>query len=549
MTTPNRNPQALILAALAGVAVAALTVWGWHTFFFLTDDAHIEFRYVSNLLAGRGLTWNPPPFKPVEGYTSLSWVLLLAAVWKVTGVAPPQSAGVLSLLIGLGTLTLVVSLGLKAVLPAGREKWRWGIVAVALLGTLTNRTFFTWLSSGLETSLFNFTFTWWVVEGFRLARGGAVGRAPWRWSAAALAMALTRPDGMLAVLAVALWLVLQAARRQLSVRQAALHALPLLGVPVHVLWRYAYYGAWLPNTYYAKHVERWTESGVRYLASFILEYGLWVWLPLALAFVALGFKRHRGALTALVFDNLAAFAVVGVLLGHVGYYTLIIGGDHFEYRVLSYLIPLLFLSGGWLAARLFTRPLPAFAWVLTWVVVSWPIPWTHWQMTHNLNTRAETHVLRMPIAAVFLPPFRPVAQWWDELQAWLIWHHVGMRHQEHKIFYEAQLGWLPTRAEGEKLKFVDNPVSAQMCVGVVGWVLPNVAILDTAGLNDWVIARNPVTRPKEERLMAHDRSPPPGYLDCFMPNVSVGKVSVVNPRPAPLTDDAVRACERRFGAL
>ena len=77
----------------------------------------------------------------------------------------------------------------------------------------------------------------------------------------------------------------------------------------------------------------------------------------------------------------------------------------------------------------------------------------------------------------------------------------------------------------------------------------HVAILDTAGLNDWVIARNPVTRPKEERLMAHDRQPPPGYLDCFVPNVNVGKSSVVNPRPSPLTDDAVRACDRRFGAL
>ena len=62
----------LFLIALGGLLI------GWQTFWFLCDDAYIAFRYVSNSQFGWGYTWNPPPFRPVEGYTSFLWVVLLA---------------------------------------------------------------------------------------------------------------------------------------------------------------------------------------------------------------------------------------------------------------------------------------------------------------------------------------------------------------------------------------------------------------------------------------------------------------------------------------
>ena len=45
-------------------------------------------------------------------------------------------------------------------------------------------------------------------------------------------------------------------------------------IAAHFLFRYAYYGEWLPNTYYAKHVRPWYESGFRYLWAAALETGL-----------------------------------------------------------------------------------------------------------------------------------------------------------------------------------------------------------------------------------------------------------------------------------
>ena len=66
-------------------------------------------------------------------------------------------------------------------------------------------------------------------------------------------------------------------------------------------------------------------------------------------------------------------------------------------------------------------------------------------------------------------------------------------------------------------------VTHQGLVGYLGWVLPQVAIIDALGLNDYVIARNEATRAEQsdrpERQMAHDREAPEGYVECFRPNV------------------------------
>jgi len=42
-------------------------------------------------------------------------------------------------------------------------------------------------------------------------------------------------------------------------------------------------------------------------------------------------------------------------------------------------------------------------------------------------------------------------------------------------------------------------------------------VIDLLGLNDYVIARTRVP-PQEMRHMAHERRPPPGYIECFRPD-------------------------------
>jgi tetratricopeptide (TPR) repeat protein len=212
--------------------------------------------------------------------------------------------------------------------------------------------------------------------------------------------------------------------------------------------------------------------------------------------------------------------VTGTVVVHICYYTLIIGGDHFEYRVFSYLIPLIFISMLWLVNRLTRDAMMAAAALALLIIVSWPVQWTHWLLTRNLNTRDETWILRMPIAEEFPIGLRWYAETFDGLQSWLIEHHVCMRHQEHKVFYEFWSSRFPKRSLQVPAQAGEFPIAYFESVGVPGWVFPSVAILDGWGLNDYVIARHKA-RPHRMRYMAHDRFPPPGYIESFSVNYSV----------------------------
>lgn len=475
--------------------------------------------------------WNPAPFHPVEGYTSFLWVVLLREVWRFAGVEPPVSANVLSLLCGLGQVALAFLWLRRMPLRPEVEPVRRALAALALAGIVANRTFLAWLSSGLETGLFDLLFLWWLTEVALPARAGVRQPASWRSALAAALLALARPDGMLAVAATAL-LFLRARR--------ASGAWPLLLPLAHLLWRRWTYGDWVPATYHAKVLAPWPTMGTAYATSFALEYGLLVWL--VLAYVAGRRWLHRaGARPRPLAGTVAA---VAVLAAHAAYYTLLVGGDHFEYRVYAHLVPVLFVTGAGLAATVARRAAGAVAALAAFVLLSWPIPWAHWALTRTLATRTETHRLSAPLAPHTPWPLRPPVALWDALQLSMISHDVGSRHQEHKVYCETRGRLLPPRAEGAAIPWDDRPIAASGFVGLLGWSLPNVAILDTFGLNDRTVARTPPAGPLTDRHMAHDRRPPPGYVECFRPNVRIENARVVvSPRDPPLRDDEIRACD------
>ncbi len=542
---PRREKVTLLIVSI--VAAAALS-YGWHLFWFLTDDAYIAFRYVSNSLLGHGYVWNPPPFAAVEGYTSFLWVVLLDLVWRSLGLEPPQTANVLSLVFSYLTLMLGAAMVLRMDLSDPMKPHRNVFLALVLLGVLTNRTFLAWTSSGLETSMFNFFLTSWVFCVVMLppfSTGWLLGAA----SAAALTY-LSRPDGLLFVATTAglAALALRARWRNGVLRGRDWLALGLLlPVPLHVAWRLSRYGEWLPNTWFAKTDPggMWVASGARYFASFVIEYALWVWLAGLAA--ALLLRRLPGM-------SVPRVAATMALLAHGLYYTLVTGGDHFEFRVYSHLILLLLVSFLWLLNALRARAGQAVVALGLFVLASWPIPWTHWLATRNLQTREQTYRLKVSTAATIQSalPFVPGSllgyfRLHDRLQFWLIDHFVCMRHQEHKIFHEDLERTLPSRDEGLRIATGDLPVLAASNVGVVGWALPRVSIIDRFGLNDAVIARNPVPGP--HRFMAHQRRPPAGYVECFSPNVQLANGrAIVEERDVPLTADRVKECERRYAA-
>jgi arabinofuranosyltransferase len=544
-----------LLGILLGAAI--LTFLGWRLFWFLTDDAYICFRYVSNSILGHGYVWNPPPFQAVEGYSCFLWVVLLDLIWRILGVSPPEAANVTALIFSLLTLGIAAATVLRLNWTPRLQRHRLLFLGLVLWGTTTNRTFLTWTSSGLETAMYNFLVMAWVYLGTVTRMRGS--RRQLALAATAAAIYLTRPDGMLFAAATLPILWFLSPHKRGLIRIPALAAwFPLAAIPAHLLWRRNLYGEWLPNTYYAKFTGAWPESGWRYAASFVLEHALWIWLLLAAVVLiprlpSLLRSLHPGCADAPPVANgqrpagiAAARLVVGATLAtHFIYYTFVIGGDHFEYRVYSHLVLLLFISFIWLLNCGNWKPGAAAGLLTAAILLSYPVPWTHWALTQHLETREETSKLRVPVAPHWPAPFQWYARTFDDLQDWLIDHMVAMRHPEHRALHRAQLEFYPSREEGARISGQDYPVFVGLAVGFPAWVMPHVNIIDTWGLNDYVIARN-ARGTTAKRLMAHERQPPQGYLECFQPNVRLiapKKLQVFQRQP-PLTADRIAACER-----
>lgn len=315
--------------------VLAVVVLGeaWLKFYSYQDDAFIFFRYAENALSGRGLVFNPG--ERIEGFSSPLWLLMLILAGAAGG-SPLHAAGI------LGTVAT-----LAVVLLSIRDARRCGLAAplsfLPPVGLVLFFPFLAWSVSGMETSLFT-ALAWGALSGHRIARAEA--RRPGRDVGFCLAGALlTRPEAVLLVLAFLADEAVAARARSTMTGEAKEASagwaarlswlLPVLLAGGGLLAaRFIYYGALLPNTFYAKlgggvaHV----RLGLRYLGRFVIAAPL-TW-PAALLLVPRLGRRVPGGVAALVL----------VVLWSVN--LLWFGGDHFSYhRFLVPLAPLLFALG------------------------------------------------------------------------------------------------------------------------------------------------------------------------------------------------------------
>jgi arabinofuranosyltransferase len=263
-------PALLVLCLLAAfVLVGVLFVP------FTSDDAYITMRYARHAVAGQGLIYNPG--ERVEGYSNPLWLGLLVLAGQA-GVDFVVAAKLLGL--AAGVLALLCAAGVLARLTDRRD-W---LPYLGLLPLVTSAPLAVYAVSGLETVLYA-----------SLLPGP---RAWWAVVLCALGAALTRPEGM-AVLALVLLCpgLLAAARRgapfpdagfttRRDWRQYAISVPVALGVmALFLLTRHAVFGAWLPNTFYAKPPGAFGTmsllSPLQYVRDYLLDGGLWLWLALA----------------------------------------------------------------------------------------------------------------------------------------------------------------------------------------------------------------------------------------------------------------------------
>ena len=265
--------------------------------FFLNvrhDDAYIGYRYAENIANGSGPVYNVG--EPVEGYTCVLWVLLLAAVSKA-GLDVARMSVALG--IGFGWLTIIATSWLVYQVSGEDARWRRWIPSF-LVATCP---FFAFnAGTGMETTLTTFLVT--AALGFVLYERD-------KWCAPALLglASLSRPDALLCAGAAFLY-----DARVRKLKKAMLRSLPLIILfGGQMVFRVVYYGDILPNTYYAKlgFSASMLVRGMRYALRFIRA---WWYLPIPAIVAVSVFRRDRfryGLLTAVV----AVYTVYAIRVG------------------------------------------------------------------------------------------------------------------------------------------------------------------------------------------------------------------------------------------
>ncbi len=289
-------------------------------YFFAMDDIHISMRYAQHLVSGNGLVWNAGEF--VQGYTNLGWTVLLGLnPWL--GISTAKAA---IFPIVLNAVLLLMSV-LWIVRFCRRRHPHSGIVVLLFAAAVGLGRAFAFSSSwGFEAVLQAFLF---LVLGTPIIAASLssqpieVSNAQ-KWIAATLtsALVLVRMDSVVVVAGIVVStsvLSVLLGSRQLR-RLAYWQAVGALGTMILLLLsQRAYYGHWLPNTFYLKGSSNdfrlWQGLG-QFVRHYVRDGG---WSVLVAFGCACYFGRKR-------FINICVlFALLCCLLAYCAY----TGGDYF----------------------------------------------------------------------------------------------------------------------------------------------------------------------------------------------------------------------------
>lgn len=332
----------------------------------LHDDAFISLRYARNLAEGQGLVFNPG--ERVEGYTNFLWTVALA-IPHVLHADAVTWAQAMAIMAGVGCVAAVFFLAW-----GGRgERERTGFAAVAAALLLAVQPFLVAESvGGLETTAFV------LLVVLALGRSPA-GRESGARTFALLGLAtLVRPEGALAFACVLALQMLDRDRRASAGRSILAYAacvVPLL------LFRFAYYHDWVPNTFHAKVA--FGPAQLARGAQYAWDFGGRALLP-ALPFAVWAVWHGRK------WEKRAGLIALAHTLWVIG-----VGGD-FAPTGRFLLLPagLVAALAACGIARLLPRR-PAAAWLALAVVAAWPV----YDEVHVLQRRRWPESYRTDLAA------------------------------------------------------------------------------------------------------------------------------------------------------
>lgn len=283
-------------------ALLSLAPWGAHLLVIVVfvasahvvvpdsnDDSFIYLRYARQWSEGQGLVYNPGEY--VEAFSSPLWMIVLASFASALG--PGQDPMVL-LTIAQWLSTFFLAMSAMALLLGVRflagcaHGWIFLGVSVFLLSPVS----WFWARSGMETTMVAFLLTTTILL---MLKHRLCNRRIYLHLGRLLSCLLSwsRPEGpilALAIIAVSGSIGKPAPgdgwRKKLShliSRDTLVSSLAvLLATTLLVGMRKAYYGEWLPNTYYAKMsggVDFW-QRGLEYIYLFFKMNNIWLLIVL-----------------------------------------------------------------------------------------------------------------------------------------------------------------------------------------------------------------------------------------------------------------------------
>ena len=321
---PHCSSDRLLTAIKIGFV--ALGLYAVVSRLWAAEDAYITFRYIDNLLHGYGLVYNIGD--RVEGFTHPLW-LILVTIPAALGI--PIRAGALLLSLGLTVASLIL-------LTFYSKDGKGNVVALplALVLLLTHTGFRDFSVSGLEFPLVCLLLVWFYQS---YLKHDLLGKPLLHGTLLAL-LYLTRPELILLILSFYAVLAWQVTRLYVLKRREKIRliwrdilrlSLPLvLLAGGYHLFRWLYYGAFFPNTYYAKDgLGAYWSQGIKYFLNF------WHYSPiLLLALVGwLGLIAVNRRFRSQAFGSPRRYVMLAQA-ALLALYVVRLGGDFMAYRFL-----------------------------------------------------------------------------------------------------------------------------------------------------------------------------------------------------------------------
>jgi len=293
----------------------------------LFDDAMISMQYAKNLAQGQGLVWNAGGER-VEGFSNPLWVLVMAVI-HLFPLALTQTSFYVKV---FSLLILLVNVAVIKLLAEQLTENK----IVPLLAAFFTAFYFplnNWslqgMEVGLEALLLNSALLF-GVSAFKRRKF-----SPWMYALFGLSVLLRMDAAAPALAATAAFAWIDEKRRKEHLAWG-LGAVALVWGALTV-FRVAYYGDWLPNTYYLKlggvSLILRISIGLRRFWDFVWASN-WVLFAIPLALPAL--DKHK-----------ILWPLVAVFLGQV-IYSVYVGGDAWEHvgganRFIAAVMPVFFI--------------------------------------------------------------------------------------------------------------------------------------------------------------------------------------------------------------